>query len=205
MSKAAKINKDGTVITVHNYRPVTDDNGIQHPRNIFQLWTDAELNDIGYAKFDEENVPSDKRSTGTTDSFVDGRVYRSHTTRDFVPPDDPEPTIIIKEAWTEVTKEAWTEEVPAVMEDDVEVTPATTIDHPEETVDHPAETEPNPNYDYVSLRQRDYANTPEELIIALWEQVVEERSEVAEEIEVKRQEVKERFPKPAEESAEESD
>ena len=74
MSKAAKIKEDGTVITVHNYRPVTDDNGIQHPRNIFQLWTDEELNAIGYAKFDEENVSSAKRSTGTTDTFADGRV-----------------------------------------------------------------------------------------------------------------------------------
>ena len=100
MSKAAKINEDGTVITVHNYRPVTDDNGIQHPRNIFQLWTDEELNAIGYARFDEENVSSDKRSTGTTDSFVDGRVLRTHTTIDYVappPPPDPEPTIAVAE------------------------------------------------------------------------------------------------------------
>ena len=56
MSKVAKIADDGTVIATHNPRPITDDNGIQYPRNIFTLWTDEELNAIGYARFDEENV-----------------------------------------------------------------------------------------------------------------------------------------------------
>ena len=200
MSKAAKINEDGTVITVHNYRAVTDDRGIQHPRNIFQLWTDEELNAIGYAKFDEENVSSDKRSTGTTDSFADGRVFRTHTTIDYVappPPPDPEPTI------EDPDNPAYTEDVPAVMEDvpavmeDVpavmsedgeevitpattrEVTPATTREvTPATTIDHPAGTLPNPEYDYVALRERDYPLL-DDLIVALWEQVVEDRSEAA--------------------------
>ena len=112
--KVAKINDDGTVIAVHNPRPVTDDAGVQYPRNIFTLWTDEELNAIGYARFDEENVPSDKRSTGTTDTFADGRVFRSHTTKDFVPPPpppDPEPTI------EDPDTPAYTEEIAAVMED----------------------------------------------------------------------------------------
>jgi len=201
MSKAAKINEDGTVITVHNYRPVTDDNGIQHPRNIFQLWTDEELNAIGYAKFDEENVSSDKRSTGTTDSFADGRVFRTHTTIDYVPappPPDPEPTI------EDPDNPAYTEDVPAVMEDvpavmsedgEEVITPATTREvTPATTIDHPAGTLPNPEYDYVSLRERDYPSL-DDLIVALWEQVVEDRSEVADEVQTAREVVKAKFPK----------
>ena len=213
MSKAAKINEYGTVISVHNYRPVTDDNGIQHPRNIFQLWTDEELNAIGYARFDEQNVSSDKRSTGTTDTFSNGKVFRSHTTIDYVAPGDPEPTI------EDPDNPAYTEDVPAVMEDvpavmeDVpavmsedgeevvtpattrEVTPATTReDTPATTIDHPAGTLPNPDYDYVSLRERDYPSL-DDLIVALWEQVVEDRPEAADEVQTAREVVKERFPK----------
>jgi len=224
--KVAKINDDGTVVSVFNSRPVTDDNGIQHPRNIFVLWTDEELNAIGYARFDEENVPSDKRSTGTTDTFEDGKVFRSHTTIDFVPPPpppDPEPTI------EDPDNPAYTEDVPAVMEDvpavteDVpavmsedgeevitpattrEVTPATTREvTPATTIDHPAGRIPNPKYDYVALRLRDYPAL-DDLIVAIWEQVVEDRPEAAVALEVDRQVVKERFPKPVEEPVEESD
>ena len=152
MSQAAKITEDGTVITVHNYRPVTDDNGIQHPRNIFTLWTDEELNDIGYARFDEENVSSDKRSTGTTDTFADGRIFRSHTTIDYVAPPPP----------------------PDIQPDDED-------------------------YDYVYERTKVYPDL-NDLIVALWEQVVEDRPEAAAVLEVDRQAVKERFPKPDEES-----
>ena len=216
MSKVAKIADDGTVITTHNPRPVTDDTGIQHPRNIFTLWTDAELNAIGYARFDEENVPSDKRSTGTTDTFSNGKVFRSHTTKDYVPPPpppDPEPTI------EDPDNPAYTEDVPAVMEDvpavmeDVpavmsedgeevvtpattrEVTPATTREvTPATTIDHPAGTLPNPEYDYVSLRLRDYP-VLDDLIIALWEKVVEDRPDTAVALEVERQAVKAKFPK----------
>ena len=152
MSQAAKITEDGTVISVHNYRPVTDDNGIQHPRNIFTLWTDEELNAIGYARFDEENVSSDKRSTGTTDTFADGRVFRSHTTKDFVPAPPP----------------------PDMQPDEED-------------------------YDYVYERSKVYP-VLNDLIVALWEQVVEDRPEAATALEVDRQAVKERFPKPDEES-----
>ena len=198
MSKVAKINDDGTVIATHNPRPVTDDAGIQYPRNIFQLWTDEELNAIGYARFDEENVPSNKRSTGTTDTFADGRVFRSHTTRDYVPPGDPDPTI------EDPDNPAYTEDVPAVMEDvpavmsedgEEVVTPATTREvTPARTVDHPAGTLPNPEYDYVSLRLRDYPAV-NDLIIALWEKVVEDRPDTATALEVERQAVKAKFPK----------
>ena len=148
MSKAAKINEDGTVISVHNYRPVTDDNGIQHPRNIFQLWTDEELNAIGYARFDEENVSSDKRSTGTTDTFAEGRVFRSHTTIDFVPPAPP-----------------------------------------------PDKQPGDEDYDYVYERTQVYPPL-DDLIVALWEQIVEGRPDAAIVVEEKRQVVKARFPKP---------
>lgn len=201
MSKVAKINDDGAVIAVHNPRPVTDDNGIQHPRNIFQLWTDEELNAIGYARFDEENVPSDKRSTGTTDTFEGGKVFRSHTTKDYVPPPpppDPEPTI------EDPDNPAYTEDVPAVMEDvpavmsedgEEVITPATTREAtPATTIDHPAGTLPNPDYDYVALRLRDYPAL-DDLSVAIWEKVVEDRPEAAAELQTAREIVKVRFPK----------
>jgi len=146
--KVAKINDDGTVVAVHNHRPVTDDDGIQHPRNIFTLWTDEELNAIGYARFDEQNIPSDKRSTGATDTFADGRVFRSHTTKDFVPPPPPPP-------------------------------------------DKQPDDE---DYNYASERSRVYPAL-NDLIVALWEQVVEDRPDAAIALEVERQAVKERFPK----------
>ena len=152
MSKVAKIKEDGTVIAVHNHRPVTDDNGIQHPRNIFQLWTDEELNAIGYARFDEENVSSEKRSTGTSDSFADGRVFRTHTTIDYVAPPPP-----------------------------------------------PDKQPDEEDYDHVYERAKVYPDL-NDLIVALWEQVVEDRPEAATALEVDRQAVKERFPKPDEES-----
>ena len=152
MSQAAKITEDGTVITVHNYRPVTDDNGIQHPRNIFTLWSDDELNVIGYARFDEENVPSDKRVTGTTDTFANGKVFRSHTTKDFVPGPPP-----------------------------------------------PDKQPGDEDYDHVYERTQVYPAL-NDLIVALWEQVVEDRPEAATALEVDRQAVKVRFPKPDEES-----
>jgi hypothetical protein len=198
VSKVAKINDDGTVIATHNPRPVTDDNGIQYPRNIFQLWTDEELNAIGYARFDEENVPSNKRSTGTTDTFANGKVFRSHTTRDYVPPPDPDPTIEDPDtpAYTEEIA-AVMEDVPAVMSEDGEevVTPATTREvTPARTVEHAAGTLPNPEYDYVSLRLRDYP-VLDDLIIALWEKVVEDRPDTAVALEVERQAVKAKFPK----------
>ena len=199
--KVAKINDDGTVIATHNPRPVTDDNGIQYPRNIFQLWTDEELNAIGYARFDEENVPSDKRSTGTTDTFSNGKVFRSHTTRDYIPPPpppDPEPTI------EDPDNPAYTEDVPAVMEDvpavmsedgKEVVTPATTREvTPATTIDHLAGRIPNPEYDYVALRLRDYPAL-DDLIVAIWEKVVEDRPEAATEVQTAREVVKARFPK----------
>ncbi len=192
MSKAAQITPDGAVITVHNYKPVNVGDGdemIQYPKSIWTLWTDTELNAIGYAKFTEDAVPRDKRSTGTIDTFSNGRVHRSHTLVDYVRPPVVDPTPMIPD------QDAWTEEVPAVMGDDpdnpgteIELTPATIIEHP-------ATTKPNPEYDYVSLRQRDYEHTADEMIIALWEQVVEGRPEAAAVIETKRKVLKLKHPK----------
>lgn len=116
MSKIAQLNPDGSVAKVFNAQPVsveqtfTVDRGafdtkgkwiadlveetdtIQHGKGIFtgpSQWTDAELNAIGFARFEEERVPSDKRSTGTEDVTTDGRVLRKHTTIDYVPPPPP--------------------------------------------------------------------------------------------------------------------
>ena len=89
------------------------------------------------------------------------------------------------------------EDVPAVMSEDGEeiVTPATTREvTPATTIDHPAGTLPNPDYDYIALRERDYPSL-DDLIVALWEQVVEDRSETADEVQTAREVVKARFPK----------
>lgn len=76
----AKITPEGSVIKTHRAKAVTDDNGVQHPANIFRLWSDAELNAIGYAPFDEIKPAAGTISTGTVDTFANGRVTRTHTT-----------------------------------------------------------------------------------------------------------------------------
>jgi hypothetical protein len=144
LTYVAKISHDGAVEKVFGQRAVTDDWGIQHPSNIFSLWTDAELNAIGYARFDEQPIPSNKRSAGSTDTFADGRVYRSHAMRDFVPAADAQPG--------------------------------------------------DEDYDHAVERKRLYPPL-EELIVALWEDVVENRPDEAEALEEKRRAVKARFPK----------
>ncbi len=182
--KIAELNSDNTVKRVFNAKAVNVGDGdalIHYPKSIFTLWSDAELNAIGFAKFDEEHVPSNHRITGTTDTFIDGCILRTHTSEPRPEPTDPEPYLIITEAYTE--------EVPAVMSEDglTEITPATTIEHP-------AVTEPNPAYDYVSLRQRDYPSR-EDMIVALWEHGMESRPEAAAALESERQAVKAKFPK----------
>jgi len=53
--------------------------GIRHPRNIEQLWTDAELAAIGLFKAVETTIPVDMRSTGTDIQRVAGVVTKVHT------------------------------------------------------------------------------------------------------------------------------
>ena len=180
---------------------MTDNNGVQYPRNIWQVWTDDELNAIGYARFEEQSIPSNKRSTGYSDAFTDGRVMRTHTTKDYVPPPpSPDPTPTIEDpdnpAYVEEVS-AVMEDVPAVMSEDGEevITPATTREvTPATTISHPAGTLPNPMYDHVNLRKPLYPST-DDLIVALWEKVVEDRPESAAALEESRQAIKTRFPK----------
>jgi hypothetical protein len=215
--QVAQINPDGSVIKTHKAHWVTIGEGVnavRQPPAIFKLWSDDELNAIGYAKFTEDNVPSDKRSTGTEDTFKDGKVHRTHTTRDHVPPPDPLPTIEDPDnpAYTEevpaVTEfvPAVTEEIPAEMSEDgktevrraytKEVTPPTTREvSPAKTIEHPAKVIANPTYKYADLRLRDYEHTPNDMIIALWEKVMEGNEGGAASIETKRQAVKTKYPK----------
>jgi hypothetical protein len=97
----AKIKLDGSVISTSPVGPVNVGEGedmIQYPRGIFvgaSQWTDAELNAIGYAHISEDPIPPGKVSTGHTDTFVAGRVVRSHVIGDapVVPdasPSDPD-------------------------------------------------------------------------------------------------------------------
>ena len=160
MNRVAKIESDGTVISFQNSnKGMTDENGIQYPRNIWQVWSDDELNAIGYARFEEQRIPDDKRSTGSTDTFADGRVTRTHTTKDYVPP-PPLP-----------------DKTPTIVDPDDE-----------------SKTIPNPEYDHVYERQKLYPST-DDLIVALWEKVVEERPAAATALEESRQAIKTRFPK----------
>ena len=202
MNRVAKIEPDGTVISFQNSnKGMTDDNGVQYPRNIWQVWSDDELNAIGYARFEEQRISDDKRSTGSTDTFADGRVTRTHTTKDYVPPPPPPdltPTIEDPDnpAYVEEVPPVM-EDVPAVMSEDGEevITPATTREvKPATTISHPAGTLPNPMYNHVDLRKPLYPST-DDLIIALWEKVVEERPAAAAALEVSRQAIKKRFPK----------
>ena len=196
----AKIDGDGKVLSLfHGNKGYVDDEGTQYPRNIFTLWSDSEINKIGLARFEELTYPSTERSTGFTDVFKDGRVTRTHTTKTYVPPviTDPTPTVVVKEAYTEIVKEAYTEDIPEVLGEDGKtvVTAATTKDHAAVTKDHAAVTEVNSEYDYLKLRKRDYEATMDDMIIALWEHVVENRPDVGAAIESKRQAVKTKFPK----------
>jgi|19_taG_2_1085344.scaffolds.fasta_scaffold29525_2 hypothetical protein len=111
---------------------------------------------------------------------VDGEWQRPKLRGTALPPKpDPEPTLVVTEAWTEV--------VPAVMEGEVEVTSETTIEHA-------AVTEPNPAYNYTDLRMKEYP-TINELVVALWESVMESRPEAANVLEAKRQATKTKYPK----------
>lgn len=68
---------DGTIIS--SPRAITI-NGVQYPDTIFKNWTLSELNAVGIYPFREEGYDSYfYRSTGHTDTIVDGEVVRTHT------------------------------------------------------------------------------------------------------------------------------
>lgn len=50
-------------------------------------------------------------------------------------------------------------------------------------------------YGYISNRQAEYP-TIEELIVGMWELLIEQRPEVANSLQVKRTEIKQKYPKP---------
>ena len=207
MNQVAKINSDGSINKLMSPKAsiieLKEDTGISHPRNIWTLWTDDELNAIGYARFNEDRIPNNEISTGRTDTFSNGQV-----TRTFTLDDKPEPVVIPDPTPTLPDKDAWVETVPAVMGEEVVeavlaedgvtvVTPETTkviTVTPETTINHAATTKPNPEYDYLSLRLRDYP-LKEDMIVALWEAVVESRPDAKDALETKRQEIKTKFPK----------
>lgn len=175
----AKIESDGTVISTSRPKAVNVGEGealIQYPKGIFvggSKWTDAELNAIGYARFEEIAVPSTKRSTGHTDTFENGRVTRTHTMIDYVAPviPDPQPTKVAVEGDRIVDPADPTSLLPAVV----------------------GETIPNLDYDHVKLRQNVYPAI-DELIVALWEDAVEGRPAAKVALEAARQAIKIRFP-----------
>ena len=78
----AEINSDGVVQSLFNSRKgYTDSNGIKHSPQIFSVWSDAELNAVKTAIFNEVAIAQGKQSTGFTDVF-DGKVTRTHTVED---------------------------------------------------------------------------------------------------------------------------
>ena len=91
--KVAKLNSDGSVYSVSRPHWVWinegKDNESRQPPTIFKLWSDKDLNDIGYARFEDTPVPQDKRISGTTDTLLNGRVKRTYTLVDYVPPPPP--------------------------------------------------------------------------------------------------------------------
>ena len=197
MNLVAQINSEGTLLSLQTPKQAVMDMKttleIQHPTNIFKLWTDDELNAIGYARFNEDIIPNDKISTGKTDTFSNGQVTRTFTLED-----KPEPVVIPDPTPTLPDKDAWVETVPAVMGEEVVkavlAEDGVTVVTPETTINHAATTKPNPEYNYLSLRLRDYP-LKEDMIVALWEAVVESRPDAKDALETKRQEVKKKFPK----------
>jgi len=79
----AKLGPRNKVIAVHRARAVTTGKGvlaIHHPINIFTLWSDDELNAIGYARFTEIPPVEGTISISEVDSMVDGQIVRTHNT-----------------------------------------------------------------------------------------------------------------------------
>jgi hypothetical protein len=61
--------------------------GSWQSRKIWDMWSDAELNNAGYARFSEVLPGADEVSTGASDVFTAGVVTRTHTT-DLKPVDE---------------------------------------------------------------------------------------------------------------------
>ena len=54
--------------------------GSQQTKQIWKMWSDADLNTVGYARFSEVPVSDpDRVSTGTSDALNTGKVVRTHT------------------------------------------------------------------------------------------------------------------------------
>jgi hypothetical protein len=98
--------------------PVTDQHGNQHPRNIWDIWTDKQLVEIGHARIIESTIPAGKRSTGFADTFTANKINRAHTLEDIPPP--PPPTIISLEDFEErFTTAEWCAATDFIYEMDI--------------------------------------------------------------------------------------
>lgn len=134
MATAVKLNPDNTIAEEFDpYQDIKSDSGVTHPKQIFDRWTDAELNEIGYARLEVQEFPTGKQSTATSDELVDGVMVRSHTLED----------------------------IP---------------------------------YHHAPLRAAEYPPI-DALIVAMWEQIVEDRPDAAAALEVERQAIKTKYPK----------
>jgi hypothetical protein len=79
--------------TFQSPRPVDGPDGTQHPSSIFTIWTDKQLNDIGYARMTEKpaNSPVGKKRKTFTDKMTAGIVTRTWTHEAKPPPPPPDP------------------------------------------------------------------------------------------------------------------
>jgi|TARA_Y100000310_G_scaffold332689_1_gene408731 hypothetical protein len=73
-------------------KSVDGPDGTQHPRSIFTIWTDAQLNKIGYARLTDNGVSEGMVSTGTSDKMTARKVVRTHTEEPAPPPPPPNPS-----------------------------------------------------------------------------------------------------------------
>ena len=73
--------------------PVTGPDGTQHPRTIFLVWTDAQLNAIGYARMIETPAtpPEGMKRKSFSDKMTAGVVTRTWTHENLPPPPPPNP------------------------------------------------------------------------------------------------------------------
>lgn len=76
----------------NNPRPVTGPDGTQHPRSIFKIWSDLQLNAIGYARMNESSITDGYREDGTSsDVMAAGIVTRTYGETIIPPPPPPDP------------------------------------------------------------------------------------------------------------------
>ena len=102
--------ESGNVTTIYTRPKAITMNGIQHPRNIFTVWSAAELKDIGIYSYNEVNASVDSRfyTQGSSTVVVDdvaGTVTKTYTHNEKALEDVTEKV---------VTQEA-VDEVPAVL------------------------------------------------------------------------------------------